>query len=223
MQGNRYPGQLPNQSGPRTWLWLLIIIVSALIVGVLVFAIFYFGVFNNSGGGIATPTRVPTTASNNTPLPSGPCMTNSPYGFTTINADQQLVGYYKQLNVCWVRYQYHWDKIETRPGIYDWSQVDTAISTMNTAGIHVDFAIQSAPKWDLVQSCFGVPYLTGPTQMAQFATAIATRYDGKHGHGKIDSFEIGNEEYDQHYTGNPITSEQCRQASNYGPVLQGRL
>src|SRR6266568_4143631 len=61
---------------------------------------------------------------------------------------------------------------------------------------------------------------TGPTQMAQFATAIATRYDGKHGHGKIDSFEIGNEEYDQHYTGDPVTSEQCRQASNYGPVLK---
>src|SRR5207245_10189959 len=135
MQGNRYPGQLPNQPGPRTWLWLLIIIVSALIVGVLVFAIFYFGVFNNSGGGIGTTT--PTTASNNTPPPSGPCMTNSPYGFTTINADQQIVGYYKQLNVCWVRYQYHWDKIETKPGVYDWTKVDTAISTMNAAGIHV--------------------------------------------------------------------------------------
>ncbi len=220
MQGNRYPGQLPNQPGPRTWLWLLIILAIALLVGVLVFGIFYFGVFGNSRQGGGSPTSVPTTTGNSTPPPSGPCRINSPYGFTTINADQQLVGYYKQLNVCWVRYQYHWNKIETKPGVYDWTQVDTAISTMNVAGIHIDFAIQSAPQWDLVQTCFGVPYLTGPTQMAQFATILATRYDGKHGHGKISSYEIGNEEYDQHFTGSSATSEQCRQASNYGPVLK---
>ena len=177
MQGDRYPGQFPYQPGPyqpgpyqsgrpnqprpRTWLWLLIIVAIALIVGVSVFGIFYFGVFNNSvGGGIsgASPTSAPITG-NNTPPPSGPCTYNSPYGFTTINADQQLVAFYRQLNVCWVRYQFHWDKIETQPGVYNWSSVDTAIATMNAAGIHVDFAIQSAPKWELVQSCFGVPYL----------------------------------------------------------------
>ena len=232
MQGNGYPGQFPYQPGPyqpggpnqprpRTWLWLLIITAIALIVGVSVFGIFYFGVFGNNGGiGGGSPTTVPSTTGNGTLPPSGPCKINSPYGFTTIHADQQLVGYYRQLNVCWVRYQFHWDKIETQPGVYNWAPVDAAVATMNAAGIHVDFAIQSAPKWDLVQSCFGVPYLTGPTQMAQFATIIATRYDGKHGHGKIDSYEIGNEEYDQHYTGDPITSEQCRQASNYGPVLK---
>src|SRR5436305_3244861 len=141
MQGNRYPDQFPYQPGPyqsggpnqprpRTWLWLLIIMAIALIVGVSVFGIFYFGVFNNSGGVGARPTSVPT---------SGPCTINSPYGFTTIHADQQLVGYYKQLNICWVRYQFHWDKIETQPGIYNWSSVDTAIATMNAAGIHIDF------------------------------------------------------------------------------------
>ena len=180
MQGNRYPGQFPNQNQPRTrtWLWLLIILAIALIVGVSVFGIFYFGVFNNSGGGGlagASPTSVPPTTEHGTPPPSGPCGINSPYGFTTIYADQQLVTLYKQLNVCWVRYQFHWDKIETKPGVYNWSLVDAAIATMNAAGIHVDFAIQSAPQWDLVQTCFGVPYLTGPTQMAQFSTIIATR------------------------------------------------
>jgi hypothetical protein len=68
------------------------------------------------------------------------------------------------------------------------------------------------------KAALGFLNLTGPSQMAQFATILATRYDGKHGHGKIDSFEIGNEEYDQHSSGDPVTSEQCRQASNYGPV-----
>jgi len=145
MQGNRYPGQFPNQPGPRIGLWLSIILLIALIVGVSVFGIFYFGVFGNSGG--VSPTAVPTTTGNKTPPPSGPCEANSPYGFTTIHADQALVGYYKQLNVCWVRYQFHWDKIELKPAVYDWSQVDTAIATMNAANIHVDFAIQSAPQF----------------------------------------------------------------------------
>ena len=221
MEGNRFPGQFPNQpnqSRSRIGLWLLIILAIAIIVGVSVFGFIYYGPFNNSQRGVS-PTSVPTIG-NHTSSQGGPCTANSPYGFTTIHADQQLVDLYKQLNVCWVRYQYHWDKIEKQQGIYDWSQVDASIASMNAAGIHVDFAIQYAPKWDLVQSCFGVPYLTGPTQMAQFATAIATRYDGKHGHGKIDSFEIGNEEYDQHFTGDAATSEQCRKASNYGPVLK---
>jgi hypothetical protein len=191
----------------------------ALIVGVSVFAIFYYGVF--SGGvtqGSLTP--VPSTTGNGTPPPSGPCTFKSPYGFTTINADEQLVGYYKQLNVCWVRYQFHWDKIEKSPGVYDWSAVDTAVQTMNAAGIHVDFAIQSAPSFNQTLTCYGTPYLPGPNQMAQFASTIATRYDGKHGHGEIDVFEIGNEEYDNHFVQNPTLSEACRSAKNYGPVLE---
>ena len=70
MQGNRYPGQFPNQPGPRIGLWLSIILLIALIVGVSVFGIFYFGVFGNSGG--VSPTAVPTTTGNKTPPPSGP-------------------------------------------------------------------------------------------------------------------------------------------------------
>ncbi len=193
-------------------LWILIIGSIALIVGLLVFAVFYFGIFNQAGKG-STSTGLPGGN-------SGPCTINSPYGFTTINADSQLVTTYKQLNVCWVRYQIHWNKIETSPGVYDWSQVDKAVATMNTANIYVDFPIQSAPLWHKTQLCFGVHYLSGVADMAQFATIIATRYDGKHNHGHIDSFEIGNEEYDQYFTGSQATSELCREAANYGPVLK---
>ena len=46
-----------------------------------------------------------------------PCTAASPYGFTTINADAQLVKVYKQLNVCWVRYQYHGKQQGKKPGI----------------------------------------------------------------------------------------------------------
>src|SRR5438067_851482 len=49
-----------------------------------------------------------------------PCIASSPYGFTTINADTQLVADYRQLNVCWLRYQLPESDIETIKGVYDW-------------------------------------------------------------------------------------------------------
>jgi hypothetical protein len=106
--------------------------------------------------------------------------------------------------------------------VYNWSQVDAAIATMNAANIHVDFAIQGAPDWDLTQICSadGKHFLPGPKEMANFATLIATRYDGKHGHGYIDSFEIGNEEYDNYYVSGLGDKQPCRSASYYGPVLK---
>src|SRR2546421_10179601 len=105
--GNGYPNQFPtpnspNRSRPRVGLILLIFAFIALFVGISTFGIFYFVVFKNSGGGTATstPTLGSTGITNTTPGPSGPCSANSPYGFTTIHADAQLVILYKQLNVC---------------------------------------------------------------------------------------------------------------------------
>ncbi len=191
--------------------WLLIIAAIVLLVAISVFA--YFGIFRQSEN--PTPTATSTTN-------SGPCSLNSPYGFTTINVDTQLVTLYKQLNVCWVRYQVHWANIEKSPGVYDWSQVDTAVQLMNSSHIYVDFAIESAPSWERSTFCpaDGKNYLPGPKEMAKFATLLATRYNGKNGHGHIDSFEIGNEEYDQHFTGSQATAETCRQGSTYGPILK---
>src|SRR5947208_11547474 len=74
-------------------LWIVIIGSIALILGLSVFAIFYFGIFNQTG-----QTSTPTPVLNGNP---GPCTIDSPYGFTTITADAQLVTIYKQLNVCW--------------------------------------------------------------------------------------------------------------------------
>src|SRR5215469_9939022 len=52
---------------------------------------------------------------------SGSCSAQSPYGFTTINANAQLVASYRELNVCWVRLQVHESDIQTAPGVYNWS------------------------------------------------------------------------------------------------------
>ena len=134
---------------------------------------------------------------------AGGCSQQSPYGFTTINANAQLVTAYRTLNVCWVRLQVHESDIQTAPGLYDWSRLDTAVAFLNAARIHIDFPIQCFGG-----SCFSNPALPTVEQIAQYASALASRYDGEHGHGRIDAFEIGNEEYDFF----PV--------SVYGPLLQ---
>ncbi len=195
---------------------ILVALAIVLILAVGIFSLFYFVVFKPQGI-VSGPTPTPTISGG-----GGPCTVNSPYGFTTIHADSNLVAEYKQLNVCWVRYQYHWTKIETSPGVYNWSVVDAAVATMNAAHIHIDFAIQSAPSWHLTQVCpaDGKHFLPGPADMAQFATILATRYNGKNGHGYIDSYEIGNEEYDNHYVPGEGNNQTCRTANFYGPVLK---
>jgi hypothetical protein len=220
MAQNGNPGPRANRPRPRAILAIILIFL-ALVIGIG--SVIAYFVLTDTQRNNPTPTA--TTGVGNG---SGePCNQNSPYGFTTIHADTQLVSIYKQLNVCWVRYQVHWwDKnkkggIEATQGVRDWTQVDAAVATMNKAGIHIDFPIQQAPPWDMTQQCNGTPFLPGPAQMRDFATEIATRYDGHHGHGYIDAFEIGNEEYDNYYDpGNGSASLQCRSASYYGPVLQ---
>lgn len=193
--------------------------------------------FTDANGGAAnaiegTPTATPqpTATPTNPPLGSnGGCTADSPYGFTTYHGgnhnyayNSTLVSQYKQLNVCWVRFQFHGDLIETSRGVYDWSLVDEAVATMNAAGIHITFALQQLPQWDrsLVCPVDGVHYAAGAAEMARYAQLAAARYNGQSGHGVIDAFEIGNEEYDNHYTGSMTTTEQCRSADAYGPVLK---
>jgi hypothetical protein len=170
------------------------------------------------GTATGTPPRdSPTPTDSATPFCQGSdpgsgasaCSAQSPYGFTTPHADARLVWFYDQLGVCWVRYQIHASSLVSPTGAYQWSQLDTVVATMNAAHIHLDVPLECfAPKGGGTDACFSHPYLPTPQEMATFAQALATRYDGRHGHGRIDAFEIGNEEYDFF----PSTS--------YGPILQ---
>jgi Glycosyl hydrolase catalytic core len=136
----------------------------------------------------------------------GPCTASSPYGFTTIHSDAQLVAEYRQLHVCWLRYQLPEDAVEIAPQVYDWHQLDAVVAAMNVAGVHLDFPLECFRSSGY--ACFTHPYEPSSTEMAAFAGQLAMRYDGKHGHGIIDAFEIGNEEYDFY------------PPSSYGPILQ---
>ncbi len=148
----------------------------------------------------------------------------SPYGITNYGTDMvdhpQLLTSFQDLGVSWWRFQWNWNQIETSPGVYDWSELDAAVSMANTNHIHMDFALQDAPSWHLTQQCNGVGALPGASDMTQFATAVATRYNGQNGHGYIDSYEIGNEEFDNYWNTDWAHSTPCRDASLYGPVLK---
>lgn len=64
-------------------------------------------------------------------------------------------------------------------------------------------------------------YLTPDPQNTKiFASAVATRYNGKNGHGTIQAFEIGNEEYDsQNPNGSSANAYNDRSPTSYINVL----
>ncbi len=155
--------------------------------------------------------------------PSRPFVSNarSPYGFTVLTIfRKQTVTDLQQLHISWIRYQLDWKTIEPQAGHYDWGQLDAAVSLANANGIHMTFPIQQAPSWAQSQVCANRHLFAGPNEMATFASALAQRYNGRNGHGYIDSYEIGNEEFDSLWTGNWDQSIACRQPSFYGPVLK---
>ena len=217
------PGPGPKKRTPMM-AFVLLFIGIALLVGVLVFAV-TLGVLQQSK---SNPQGQATgTPGVNGTVPPGtvPAATTSPYGFTILrHFTPDTVAYFKQLGVTWVRFQEDWSGIEPQPGQFNWSTLDATVQLANNSGIHIDFPLQLAPDWAKSQKCGGTAILPGPTEMAGFATAVAQRYNGKNKHGYIDSYEIGNEEFDEHLPLNKnIVAQSCSQqnfASFYGPVLK---
>lgn len=123
---------------------------------------------------------------------------DNPYGVTVFNSSassaplvSQLITDTQTLNLDWLRFQVPWSSIESPQGTYTWTALDAAVSAANTANINITFPLQSPPSWGLDSN--GLPLASA---MATFATQVATRYNGKNGHGHLDSIEIGNEEFD---------------------------
>lgn len=140
----------------------------------------------------------------------------NPYGFS-------IWGYQNRVTasgVKWARLQREWYSIETAPGVYDFSGLDQDVAAANAAGVHVTVPIQDAPGFRKTQVCNGVNLFPGPSEVATFAGILANRYNGHNGHGYVDSFEIGNEEWDNYWGGSWSTTLPCRSANYYGPVLK---
>ncbi|GCE31074.1 hypothetical protein KDA_65580 [Dictyobacter alpinus] len=144
-----------------------------------------------------------------------------PYGITIHNRfRKQTIQYMKYLNINWIRYQQKWSELEPQQGHYNWSRLDAAVALANAQKIHITFPLQAAPDWALRQTCAHRKLFPGPDEMASYGQSVAQRYNGKNGHGYIESYEVGNEEFDSLWTGNWQESISCRQPSFYGPLLK---
>jgi exo-beta-1,3-glucanase (GH17 family) len=198
MQRNTYPGPVSKPPGRRLALLLVLVLALVALVGVLVFALFSGALQPQHPEATASPTAAIGPGGTLIPGTVAPSQTG-PYGFTILkDFTSQTVFILKQLHVTWVRYQLDWNQIEPQPGQYNWATLDQVVSLLNANGLHIAFPLQKAPDWAKSFTCGGTPLLPGPTQMAQFATAVASRYNGHNGHGFIDTYEIGNEEFDNH-------------------------
>jgi len=140
------------------------------------------------------------------------------YGFTApVPPDQAKLN---ASHVGWVRQGLDWSSIETSPGVYDFRTLDRAVAQENAAGVQITVPLQDAPGFRKTQVCNGVSLFPGPSEMSTFASVLASRYNGQNGHGYVQSFEIGNEEWDGYWGGSWDNTAACRTANWYGPVLK---
>jgi len=149
-------------------------------------------------------------------LPGSAQNDTNPYGFSVWGYQNRITA----SGVKWVRLQRDWSSIETSPGVYDFSGLDADVAAANAAGVHASVPLQDAPGFRKTQVCNGVGLFPGPSEMSTFAGVVANRYNGNNGHGYIDSFEIGNEEWDGYWGGSWAATLPCRTADWYGPVLK---
>ena len=140
----------------------------------------------------------------------------NPYGFSVWGYQSRIT----TSGVKWVRLQRDWSTIETAPGVYDFGGLDGDVAAAAAAGVHVTVPVQDAPSFHKTQVCNGVNLFPGPAEISTFAGVLAARYNGRNGHGYVDSFEIGNEEWDGYWGGSWANTLPCRAANYYGPVLK---
>ncbi|NLT74588.1 MAG: cellulase family glycosylhydrolase [Chloroflexi bacterium] len=87
----------------------------------------------------------------------------------------------------WVKVNFGWREIELEKGGYDWSHTDSIVSMANAEGLDIIARIDYQPEWA------GGGYPTSgppddPQDLADFLSALATRYAGR-----IRAYQIWNE------------------------------
>ncbi|PYX60236.1 MAG: hypothetical protein DMG76_03200 [Acidobacteria bacterium] len=81
---------------------------------------------------------------------------------------------------------------------YNWSTLDSYVSTAAAHGIPFMWTWDYAPSWATGGAGCGssarcTGNITDLADMDAFVQALVTRYDGNHGHGTIQAYETGNE------------------------------
>ena len=102
-------------------------------------------------------------------------------------ARSNVIGDVVQAGFNWMTEQIEWDAVETSPGVYDWSQLDTIVGAGNAAGLNIMLSFEHAPAFYRTPTSGLMP--GDPTTYGAFLGAVASRYAGQ-----IQAYELWNEE-----------------------------
>ena len=94
----------------------------------------------------------------------------------------------------WVRQTFAWARIEPAAEVYEWEPWDRAVEAAGARGLRLIAVLDTAPQWA------GTP--PPPTEFADFASALATRYGGQ-----IDHYQIWHNPNLADGWGEPLTNE----------------
>lgn len=188
-------GFLRNLSGKQLHIaiaaWLILVITGGLCT-----------LYGWTGGGTsrqeaeaATPTAMPPSQSNVSPLPTPTVEETFGYGIATncISGDPTYsMGQVQNLGLGWVKQQVRWGDFERVPGQMDWSGFDRVVDAANERGIKVLFSVVDAPDWTHPSYTDANPEGAPPDNLALFADFLGRLVDRYH--GRIHAIEVWNEQ-----------------------------
>lgn len=115
-------------------------------------------------------------------------------GLFGVNADlsqyddpQSAAQHIQGLGFDWVRQVFPWDRIETRPGEFDWLPWDGVIDALSANGLRTIAVLRYSPDWARTSDDHNAPP-DDPQDFAAFAAAFASRYGDR-----VDVYQIWDE------------------------------
>jgi hypothetical protein len=102
----------------------------------------------------------------------------------------QVITAMKDLGLTSLRFNLSATVLTDGKGTYNWAVADNFVQQCNDADIEAYYVLKDLPSPWLDSQ--GLPT---PAGMLAYAQAVASRYNGKSGHGKIGVLEVGNEAY----------------------------
>lgn len=99
----------------------------------------------------------------------------------------------KDLGVHWVKFGLPWKLIEPAQGTRNWTQIDTVINHLSSAGLGILVTVSNAPDWARPGNADQMPPVEGapadPGTLADFLKAFGQRYSGR-----VQAIEVWNEQ-----------------------------
>ena len=103
------------------------------------------------------------------------------------DAKDQTMRLVTQAGFGWIKHQVEWQDVETAPGQYDWSELDSIVASAVRSGQRVLLSVVHAPAFRRGPHSGLMP--ADPASFQQFMQVLAARYAGR-----VQAYELWNEE-----------------------------